>query len=105
MVAATAALLVSSSGVVAMLIPYAAEVYPVQLRATGSGLIAASTKFGGILGAGFGVLGVFGHFAISALLIAIPAVVAAWMLARSGVETRGQGLEDIQSALQALRGS
>ena len=70
MVLTTALLLVSSSGVIAMLIPYAAEIYPVHLRGTGSGVVAAGSKFGGILGAGFGVLGVFGHFAVSALLIA-----------------------------------
>ncbi|RZI77083.1 MAG: MFS transporter [Variovorax sp.] len=101
MVTATALLLVSSSGVIAMLIPYAAEIYPVHLRGTGSGVIAASSKFGGILGAGFGVLGVFGHFATSALLIALPMAVAAALLIRSGVETRGRRLEEIQNALSA----
>lgn len=98
-VVATAALLVSISGVIAMLIPYAAEIYPVHLRGTGSGVIAASSKFGGILGAGLGVLGFFGHFAWSALLIALPMAVSAVMLWRSGIETRGQGLEDIQTTL------
>ncbi len=105
MVLTTALLLVSSSGVIAMLIPYAAEIYPVHLRGTGSGVIAASSKFGGILGAGFGVLGVFGHFAASALLIAVPMAVAAFMLIRSGIETRGRGLEDIQDMLGAGRGT
>lgn len=105
MVLTTALLLVSSSGVIAMLIPYAAEIYPVHLRGTGSGVIAASSKFGGILGAGFGVLGVFGHFAASALLIAVPMAVAALMLIRSGIETRGRGLEDIQDLLGTSRGS
>ncbi|HJW44900.1 MAG TPA: hypothetical protein VJ484_00255 [Lysobacter sp.] len=62
-VVATASLLISISGVIAMLIPYAAEIYPVHLRGTGSGAIAASSKFGGILGAGLGVLGFFSHFA------------------------------------------
>jgi putative MFS transporter len=99
MVLTTALLLVSSSGVIAMLIPYAAEIYPVHLRGTGSGVVAAGSKFGGILGAGFGVMGVFGHFATSALLIAVPMAVAALMLVRSGIETRGRGLEDIQQAL------
>ena len=105
MVPTTALLLVSSSGVIAMLIPYAAEIYPVHLRGTGSGVIAASSKFGGILGAGFGVLGVFGHFAVSALLIAVPMAVAALMLISSGIETRGRGLEDIQDLLDAGRGT
>jgi putative MFS transporter len=105
MVLTTALLLVSSSGVIAMLIPYAAEIYPVHLRGTGSGVIAASSKFGGILGAGFGVLGVFGHFTASALLIAVPMAAAALMLARSGIETRGRGLEEIQDTLSAKSGS
>ncbi len=98
-IACTAALLVTISGVIAMLIPYAAEIYPVHLRGTGSGSIAASSKFGGILGAGLGVLGFFGHFALSALLIALPMVVACILLLRSGIETRGQRLEDIERVL------
>lgn len=98
-VAATAALLISVSGVIAMLIPYAAEIYPVHLRATGSGMIAASSKLGGILGAGLGVLGFFDHFALSALLIALPMALSAVMLWRSGIETRGRSLEDIEAAM------
>jgi putative MFS transporter len=99
MVAATALLLVSSSGVIAMLLPYASEIYPVHLRGTGAGIVAASSKFGGILGAAFGVLGLFGNFTLSAVLIAIPMALSALMLARSGIETRGQRLEDIQVSL------
>jgi putative MFS transporter len=100
-IAATSALLVSVSGVIAMMIPYAAEVYPVHLRGTGSGVIAAASKFGGILGAGLGVLGLFGNFMLSAVLIAVPMALSGLMLWRSGIETRGQGLEDIQDALAA----
>jgi putative MFS transporter len=99
MVVATAGLLVSSGGVIATMIPYAAEIYPVHLRGSGSGLIAASSKFGGILGAGLGVLGLFAHFALSALLIALPMAAAGWLLARHGVETRGHALETIQRTL------
>lgn len=98
-IACTAGLLVAISGVIAMLIPYAAEIYPVQLRGTGSGVVAASSKFGGILGAGLGVLGFFGHFALSALLIALPMLAACALLLRHGVETRGQRLEDIERTL------
>jgi len=100
-VVATASLLVSVSGVIAMLIPYAAEIYPVQLRGTGSGAIAAASKFGGILGAGLGVLGFFSHFALSALLIAVPMAVSGVMLWRAGIETRGYRLEEIQASLRS----
>lgn len=98
-VAATAALLVSVSGVIAMLIPYATEIYPVHLRGTGSGVIAASSKFGGILGAALGVLGLFEHLALAASLIAALMAAAGALLLRSGIETRGLGLEAIQRAL------
>jgi MFS transporter, putative metabolite:H+ symporter len=99
MVAATATLLVSSSGVIAMLIPYAAEIYPVHLRGTGSGVIAASSKFGGIAGAGCGVIGLFGDLAVSALFIAVPMAISAFMLIRSGIDTRGRRLEEIEEAI------
>jgi putative MFS transporter len=98
-IAATVALLIGISGVIATMIPYAAEIYPVHLRGTGSGLIAASSKAGGILGAGLGVSGLFDHLAVSALAIGVPMAVAALMLLRSGIETRGHALEAIQMAM------
>jgi len=94
-VVATASLLISASGVIAMLIPYSAEIYPIHLRGTGSGIIAASSKFGGILGALGGVLGLFNNMGASAAFIAIPLVISAMMLLNCGVDTRGRCLEDI----------
>ena len=98
-IAATVALLVAISGVIATMIPYAAEIYPVHLRGTGSGVIAASSKAGGILGAGLGVLGLFEHFMLSAIVIAVPMAISALMLMRAGIETRGHALEAIQRAM------
>lgn len=98
-VACTVSLLVTISGTIATLIPYAAEIYPVHLRGTGSGVIAASSKAGGVLGAGLGVTGFFDHFALSALLIAMPMLAACALLLRSGVETRGRRLEEIERAM------
>lgn len=98
-IAATVLLLVAISGVIATMIPYAAEIYPVHLRGTGSGLIAAGSKAGGILGALLGVAGVFDSFLVSALVIAVPMAAAGVMLWRGGVETRGRELESIQRTL------
>lgn len=98
---ATTSLLISSSGVIAMLIPYAAEIYPVHLRGTGSGVVAASSKLGGILGAAAGVVGIFGNIAFSALLIAVPMIISALMLMRNGIDTRGRRLEEIEAAILA----
>jgi putative MFS transporter len=98
---ATALLLVSSSGIIAMLIPYAAEIYPVHLRATGTGVIAASSKLGGIFGAIGGVLGAFNSLALSAIYIALPMACSALLLMKSGIDTRNRDLEAIQHDLVA----
>jgi putative MFS transporter len=98
-VVATVALLIGISGVIATMIPYSAEIYPVHLRGTGSGVIAASSKAGGILGAGLGVLGLFGNFTLSAVVIAVPMAISGIMVARAGIETRGHALEAIQRAM------
>ncbi|MBS0318690.1 MAG: MFS transporter, partial [Proteobacteria bacterium] len=99
--AATVLLLVAISGVIATMIPYAAEIYPVHLRGTGSGLIAAGSKAGGILGAALGVAGVFDGFLVSALAIAAPMTIAGVLLWRGGVETSGHDLEAIQRRLKS----
>jgi putative MFS transporter len=100
-IAATVVLLVAISGVIATMIPYAAEIYPVHLRGTGSGLVAAGSKAGGILGAALGVAGVFDSFLVSALVIAVPMAAAGMMLWRGGVETRGRELEAIQQGFES----
>ncbi|MFB7493320.1 MFS transporter [Streptomyces sp. NPDC056161] len=87
LVVLTALLLVTSGGMVALLAPYATEVYPTALRATGSGVAAAGSKAGGL----------FGPLLLSsaprleglALVSAVPLVAAGLVLWRYGTETRG----------------
>jgi len=100
---ATVLLLMAISGVIATLVPYAAEIYPVHIRGTGSGLIAAGSKAGGILGAVAGVAGLFDSFLLAAIAIALPMLAAGDMLCRSGVETKGHELEAIQQRLTQSR--
>lgn len=102
---ATAALLISASGVIAMLIPYAAEIYPVHLRGTGAGLVAASSKAGGILGAVCGVIGVFSDLSLSALIISTPLLIFGGLLLRNGIDTRGRRLEEIHAAVTSKAAS
>ena len=93
----TMVLLFSISGVIAMLIPYATEIYPVQVRGTGSGVIAASSKAGGVVAAGLGVTGFFASLAVSGVAVALTLAIAAIVLAIKGIETRGQRLEEIHA--------
>lgn len=92
-------LLVGSGGVISMLSPYTAEVYPTRLRGTGSGFAAGASKVGGILAPpliafilmrypGFGMVGV---------IAAVPVLLATAMIALTGVETRDRPLEEMNT--------
>jgi MFS transporter, putative metabolite:H+ symporter len=95
-VALTALLLTCSNGMLALLSPYAAELYPTALRASGSGLAAAATKVGGM----FGPL-VVSHapgvpgLAMWAFFPMTVAVSALWSL---GPSVRGQSLAELPIA-------
>jgi len=86
----------TTGGVMAMLSPYTAEVFPTRLRGTGSGLSAGSTKLGGLFG---GVATVTGLIAVASgltrpvLLVSLPMAAAAVLVWRYGIETRGKPLE------------
>jgi putative MFS transporter len=92
----TALLMLSSTAVVSMLSPYAAEVYPTELRGAGSGLAAAASKFGGLVGPPLigSMLTGAGVF-LPALVTAVPIAVAGVALAFIGVETRSRSLEGL----------
>lgn len=96
-------LMVSSTAVISMLSPYAAEVYPTHLRGTGSGIAAGSSKLGGMVGPP--VMGLLlsssGTLMIPILVMGIPIGFAALVLYFSGLETRGRGLEEIQAIATA----
>ena len=44
-----ALLIIGSNGIIAMLLPYAAESFPLRIRGRATGLIAACSKLGGVL--------------------------------------------------------
>jgi putative MFS transporter len=91
-----AVLMVSSTAVISMLSPYAAEVYPTELRGTGSGLAAGSSKVGGMVAPPVvGALLTSGGVFVPALLTAVPIGVAAIALMFIGEETRERSLEQI----------
>lgn len=91
-------LLITTAAVVSVLLPYGAEVYPLRVRASGAGIVAASSKLGGILGACLGFFALVSGLAAFALIAAVPIALAALVLAYTGVETRGRALEDVADA-------
>lgn len=93
-------LLTGSSGIIAMLSPYTAEVYSTDVRATGSGFAAACSKAGGMFGPPLvaTVLTAFPGFTAMALLAAAPMAIATLVVAITTIETRGQPLEAIYAS-------
>jgi putative MFS transporter len=93
----TVLLLIGSGGVISMLSPYTAEVYPTALRGTGSGIAAASSKIGGIAAPPIVamILAITPGFTVLALAIAAPMLVSLIILTIGAVETRGRGLEEL----------
>jgi putative MFS transporter len=88
----------ATGGVIAMLSPYTAEVYPTRLRGTGSGLSAGSSKLGGLIGGAAtvsGLIGISTGMMQPALLVSIPMAAAAILVGLYGVETRGRRLEEL----------
>ena len=94
----TIMLLFGLGGMIAMLSPYSVELYPTRLRATGGGVVASSSKVGGVIGpsAIALVLTAFPGLAVPALLVAAPLVAAAGILWVVGKETSGKSLEQIR---------
>jgi putative MFS transporter len=97
-----ALLYAATGGVIAMLSPYTAEVYPTRLRGTGSGLSAASSKLGGLIGGVAtvtGLIGVSSGMVGPAVLVSIPMAAAALFVALRGMETRGRRLEELATEI------
>ncbi len=91
-------LLTMINGSSAALSSYSADIYPTAVRGTGSGVVAAAMKLGGVLGpqllaltlaAGIGLV-------TPALVVAGPLLVAGVLVWRAGIETHGHRLEDVR---------
>ncbi|MEV5878817.1 MFS transporter [Streptomyces sp. NPDC052101] len=88
----------SAGSAIAVLSAYTAEVYPTEVRSQASGLTAAVTKVGGVLMIAVVVAAVAPpSLHTTALLGAVPLIVATVAMFVSGVETRARSLEEISA--------
>ncbi|WP_353266730.1 MFS transporter [Gemmatimonas sp.] len=90
-------LLIGSGGIISMLSPYSAEVYPTRLRGTGSGFAAGSSKVGGILAPPLTamVLSAVPGFSLISIIAAGPVLLSALVVLVAGIETRDRALEEM----------
>lgn len=88
-------LLVGTGGMVATLAPYTTELYPTSLRASGSGLAAAASKLGGVVGPPLvGTLATAASLRMVALLVAFPVGAVTVAVHRYGRQTSGRPLPE-----------
>jgi putative MFS transporter len=92
-----ALLIVGTNGIVAIVLPYTAESFPLKVRGRATGWVAACTKAGGLFAQALTISGILLSMGLSAGLIMIPTVLALALVAWFGRETRGSDLRDLDA--------
>jgi len=92
-----ALLIVGSNGTIAVLLPYAAENYPLGIRGRATGLVAGASKFGGVAVQGFALAGFIPTLGGAALALLAPMGLSAALVAWAGRETRGRSLRELEA--------
>ena len=97
LIAVIATLIVGTNGMIAVLLPYCAENYPLGIRGRATGLVAGSSKFGGVAVQGFALAGFIPTLSGFALALLGPIAVSTALVAWAGRETRGRSLRELEA--------
>ena len=90
-----ALIIIGTNGLIAMLLPYTAESFPLRIRGRTTGTVAACTKAGGMFAQFLAILALVPPLDIVSVIIFVPTVVAFVLLAIYGKETKGRDLRDL----------
>lgn len=88
-------LMTGANAVIAVLLPYSAENYPLYIRGRGTGLVAGSSKAGGIVAQVVNMASAVPSLTVASLLLGLPVAVSATLITLTGRETRGEDLEEL----------
>lgn len=89
-------LIVGASAIVSMLLPYAAENYPLRVRARATGWTAGIYKSGGLAAQALGLAALVPALDVAAGFVVIPAVASMILIALVGRETQGHDLRELE---------
>lgn len=92
-----ALLIVGSNGMIAVLLPYTAEVYPLGIRGRATGLVAGSSKFGGVAVQAFALLGFIPTLVVAGATLLLPTFVSGALIGWAGRETSGRSLRELEA--------
>jgi putative MFS transporter len=95
-VLAVALLIIGSNAIIAVLLPYAAETYPLRVRGRATGWVAGCTKMGGLIAQGLSIAALVPPLTVAAGAILAPVGLSLVMTAAFGAETRDRDLRELE---------
>src|SRR5437764_1765844 len=90
-----ALLIIGTNALIAMLLPYTAESFPLRIRGRTTGTVAACTKAGGMFAQFLAILALVPPLSLVSVIIMVPTIAALLLVAWYGKETRGRDLRDL----------
>ena len=90
-----ALLIIGTNALIAMLLPYTAESFPLRIRGRTTGTVAACTKAGGMVAQLLAMFTLVPPLSAVSIGIMIPTLAALILVAWFGKETRGRDLRDL----------
>jgi putative MFS transporter len=93
-------LVIGTSAVISILMPYAAESFPVRQRGRATGWIAGCSKVGGVLAQSLAVFSLVPAFGLAAGAVAVPTLASLLLIAGFGHETRGRDLRELETQVK-----
>jgi putative MFS transporter len=97
-VVALTLLIVGTTGVIAIILPYTAESYPLRIRGRATGWVAGVSKSGGLICQGLSSLALVPVIGTAAVETAVPVLLGLGLVALYGRETRGRDLRVLERA-------
>jgi putative MFS transporter len=92
-----ALLIIGSNSIIAIILPYASENYPVKVRGRATGWVAACTKAGGVAAQAGSIFALVPSLSVAAAVIIVPVGLALVLLVVFGTETRALDLRILET--------
>ena len=92
-----ALLIVGSNGLLAIMLPYTSESYPLKVRGRATGWVAACTKGGGVIAQSLSITALVPPLGTAALMVMVPVALSIVLIGIYGTETRALDLRRLES--------
>ena len=100
-----ALLIIGTNALIAMLLPYTAESFPLRIRGRTTGTVAACTKAGGMFAQLLAMFATIPPLSMVSMSIIVPTIAALALVGWFGKETRGRDLRELDPSGNTFAGS